>query len=489
MPLILIDRCWMPLCFAALASLLVAQGPGGPPPADVNVGGLIAELCDPAAAIREARLPYVQRQSTSGRAPFARREIDLEREGKLDCAVLAELAGPGAMVELRCSSSRGRIFVLLDGDPVPRMDLNLENVSQGLIPVLRPPLSEKIGEALVLRLPVTFNRDLKILSADEDLRLQIQHRRYRGEPSLEKFHMKNALFGLFPLQEGLARLAGALEAPADGATPKPLVAKTADATLSLAAGAREVIFEREGPFVLNRLSFEEFAPFASLAELQKIRLIAECDGKTTISVSLAELFGDAASFRTRQSPRRQRSEPLANALRRRCFAIPMPVAKSLRLRLANDGASAKENMRWFFDGAERKWEKGDRHLHAKTESRPVASWGAQTRISWQKFPRPVTVVSESLRWGHKPSSSDQILRWRGSEETEIPLGARFSLQPGSWLFGESQVDGGAFYCLREHGLTAPDLGTDEGVDLLLAGTAASTAGATLTISGTTFWYQ
>jgi hypothetical protein len=256
--------------------------------------------------------------------------------------VLADVAGPGALVRLWSATPTGTLRIYIDDDPKPALEAPMAALLRGEIAPFAPPLAHVTAHGYNLYFPFPFARRC-VVTVDDIVSLdpfterpmaklyyQIGWRRYRAR---EASHVRP--YGAAELERAaptIARVAAAL----GGAMPaRPATAGGRTAAIAAAAvePGRPSITRIAAPggggeLTELRISTAERSP----RKLRSTRLTIAFDGETTVDTPLIDFFGTGPAWNTYTSlPMTVAGEGLL------VCRFRMPFARQAVVTIARDG--------------------------------------------------------------------------------------------------------------------------------------------------------
>ncbi len=306
-----------------------AAAPAGPEatpePGELSVLSLLAEMIDLERLTRlpQARFSAGQTASTDRRSRrpqdgdswFANDDFITETQPNLVRVetrpdggkryVLADVAGPGAIVRIWSATPAGTLRIHIDDDPKPALEAPMAALLRGEVAPFAPPLAHVAARGHNLYFPFPFARRCvvtvdDIVSPDPftgrpiaKLYYQIGTRRYRAEeaPRIRPYSAAE----LARAAPTIGRVAAALrDGPPAAARARAVVipASTVDAghpsitTITAPAGG--------GELTVLRVVTHEREP----QKLHSTRLTIAFDGETTVDAPLIDFFGTGPAWNT-----------------------------------------------------------------------------------------------------------------------------------------------------------------------------------------------
>src|SRR5438105_1368018 len=146
----------------ALASLSAAAQP------EITVRSLLAEMADLERLTRAPNPAYITRQSSSydrnAKSPsenwFANGDygqyVRVEHRQGRDEYVMADLKGPGAVVRIWSANPQGTLRIYVDGNQLPELIANMEDLLSGKHLDFPPPFSHRLSGGANLYYPIPY---------------------------------------------------------------------------------------------------------------------------------------------------------------------------------------------------------------------------------------------------------------------------------------------------------------------------------------------
>jgi len=337
----------------ALAGLLLAAAG---PAQKVDFPALLESMTDldrlwapPAPGTRNIQFSSYDRASDRGigdqDAWYANRDTSNflrteTRDGKQE-HVLADAAGPGAVVRIWSADPKGMLFCYIDGAEQPTWAVDFKELTAGKHPALPEPLAGERSKGHNCHVPFGFQEHIKITSSSNRFYYHVNVLLYPQGTAVESFHP-----GLLEKHAAaLAETAGKLSDP--HATLPRGERRRWQARLDFAPapeGEPHKEFEAlsaKGPLVLRGVRLQMKPGEQRLADtLRALLLLVEVDGHAVIRVPVGDFFGSAPEFMPYQSfPMGVAEGPAAAGDLERwgyCY-FPMPARSDLRVALRAAG--------------------------------------------------------------------------------------------------------------------------------------------------------
>lgn len=225
--------------------------------------------------------------------------------------VLADVAGPGAIVRIWSAAPAGTLRIYIDGATTPALEAPMTALLRGEVPPFAPPLAHVTGRGHNLYFPFPFARRCvvttdSIVAIDpfsgrpmSKLYYQIGYRRYRPEQAARV--RPYAAAELTRAAPTIRRVAGVLrDGPpaAGGADADPRARTVAIAAASVEPG-RPSITRVAAPAGGGELTELRISTRARAPEtLRSTRLSIAFDGETTVDTPLIDFFGTGPAWST-----------------------------------------------------------------------------------------------------------------------------------------------------------------------------------------------
>jgi hypothetical protein len=295
-----------------------------PAPGEISVLSLLEEMIDldrltrlppaPFAAGQAASTDRRSRRPEDGESWFANDDFVTETEPNLVRVetqpdggkryVLADVAGPGAVVRIWSATPAGTLRIYVDDDPRPALEAPMSALLRGEVTPFAPPLAYVAARGHNLYFPFPFARRClvtvdSIVSPDPftgrpiaKLYYQIGYRRYRADQAARVRPYSAA--ELARAAPTIRRVARVLQ---DG--PAAANARAVEIAAAAVEPARPSVTKipappRGGELTELRLATRERAP----QKLRSTRLSIAFDGETTVDVPLIDFFGTGPAWNT-----------------------------------------------------------------------------------------------------------------------------------------------------------------------------------------------
>lgn len=305
----------------------------------VSFVGLLAEASDLTMLSMPPRIAFSTAQASSWDRN-ARRDGDWFANGDAGQyvriegreKVLADLAGPGAVVRIWSANPGGLWRFYFDGETSASWQVPGSRLLTGGVPGISSPWSYIAARGANLYLPIPYAKSLKITAEDlpgsetGGMYYHVGYRTYTDPVSLETFRSD-----WFQTYSNQIRTAG------DRLARPPRPAMQGAVGYRLPPGAAKPVLTANGPGRISAVEIKvegsEDAKRAGQA-LRSAVLVGTFDGQRTIEVPLGDFFGSAPGLNPYLSLPFEVHQD--GALR--CY-LPMPFARDARLSVINSGAT------------------------------------------------------------------------------------------------------------------------------------------------------
>lgn len=228
-----------------------------------------------------------------------------QRDGRREY-VMADLAGPGAVVRIWSANPVGTLRFYFDGESTPRFFAKTADLLTGKIAPFVDPFAYMSARGTNLYFPFPYQKSLKITVDDTDnnraanMYYHVGYRAYDPGTMVTTFRMSQ-LEGLEPL---LGLVKTALLSPANVVSGKP--SKTSK--VELYTGKSAEVVHLHGPCEITELTME-IGPRTPLAKdsidewrlLRSVILEGWFDGEKCVEVPLGDFFGTAPGLNDYQT--------------------------------------------------------------------------------------------------------------------------------------------------------------------------------------------
>ncbi|HEY3418089.1 MAG TPA: DUF2961 domain-containing protein [Armatimonadota bacterium] len=242
-------------------------------------------------------------------------------------AVMAEMTGPGCIVQLWSANPRGKIRFYFDGATTP-IEFDFSQLTRGLLPPFLPPIAGLGGSGCNSFVPMPYAKSCKVTAdAKHDQYFHVDYVTFPATTQVETFHL--------PLNEeemrALTEVSEAWKRAGDDPKPARPKTQTVKQEIVIPAGKSAVLAEMQGPAVVTAVKIKLTSPerFA----LRRVLLRAFWDG--AISPSIEAPLGDF--FGTGFAENQYKSLPLGLTSDGGYCYWPMPFRKTGRFEVVNEG--------------------------------------------------------------------------------------------------------------------------------------------------------
>jgi hypothetical protein len=268
-----------------------------PPPPEITIASLLAEMPDLTALERPARFHTRQasswdRLSKSGDW-FANKDFDEvlgveAREGRTEY-VLLDADGPGAVVRIWSAQPQGTLRVYLDGAAQPAIAEPMTALLAGSVAPFGPPLGALTAKGYSLYFPIPFARHCRITTdSREKLYYHVNTRQYPAGTRVRTFSRGEAE----GLRAEIAAVAAQLVAPR--LPSRGLMTRRVRLDVPAGGAARALL----GDTGAGRIRELVLRPSRSdAAVLRRTWLVLRFDGRSTVQAPLGDFFGGGPGLR------------------------------------------------------------------------------------------------------------------------------------------------------------------------------------------------
>jgi hypothetical protein len=214
-----------------------------------------------------------------------------ERAGRKEY-VMADVAGPGAVVRIWSADPKGVLRIYLDGNPEPVIEAPMRDLLGGTVSGLPRPIAGEYARGFNLYFPIPYAKHLLVTADKDDSFYHINYRTYPKNTPVQSFTPED----LARLRPAIDKVAQKLANPRNGWQPEDLGRTTLNATLS--PGAEQTLAQLSGPLAVREFVCAiqaEDVPAAARAVVLEMRF----DGQQTVACPLGDFFATApgpASF-------------------------------------------------------------------------------------------------------------------------------------------------------------------------------------------------
>jgi hypothetical protein len=297
-----------------------------PEPGEISVLSLLAEMIDlerltrlPPARFSAGQTASTDRRSRrpeDGESWFANDDFVTDTQPNLVRVetrpdggkryVLADVAGPGAIVRIWSATPAGTLRIHIDGDPNPALEAPMSALLRGEVAPFAPPLAHVVARGHNLYFPIPFARRClvtvdSIVSPEPvtglpiaKLYYQIGYRRYRADqaPRIRPYSAAE-LARATPTIRRVARvLRDGLPAAAAATSARAVEIAASTVEPGRPSVTKIAAPPRGGELTELRVATHERAP----QKLRSTRLSIAFDGKTTVDVPLIDFFGTGPAW-------------------------------------------------------------------------------------------------------------------------------------------------------------------------------------------------
>lgn len=312
--------------FALLMLATVLPRPGLAVPTPVGVDTLLRQETD------LSQLPRLRGWSSHMQSSYQRNggngdaQNFLSMDGKT--AVLADMAGPGAIVRLWSANPNGQVKIYIDDNPVPVIDAPLGKLLDGSMPPFVAPLCQPSSGGFYSYLPIPYARHCRVtVDNPQGLYYHVNFLTFPPGTPVRPFALPLTARDQAAIQAAGDAWAHPENAPALRPSPYRIFSAT------VPRGQVKTLASYKGPGVIRLLQMN--LPDADDRTLRQVVLRAYFDGHKTpdIEAPVADFFGNAfgrkafTSLLLDQQP---------NGVLEARF--PMPFGRSARWTLENGSA-------------------------------------------------------------------------------------------------------------------------------------------------------
>jgi hypothetical protein len=288
---------WSSVVLLGLACSACATGQA------VSTRTLLAQMTDLAGMAEFPDPPYTCRQFSSydqtsttpddAKTWFANGDCDQylrveDREGRKEY-VMADMAGPGAIVRIWSANPKGTLRIYLDGNEQAVLTAPMADLLVGKVLGIPAPIAHERSAGWNCYFPFPYAKHCKVTSDERGFYYHVNYRTYPVGTKVETFQEAQ----LEALAADTFQVAARLAYPRAGSLVKPDAAPKATSfgLKRMHKGETEHV-ELKGPGVITELKLKVTAPDVPLALRQTVLRIG-FDGESTVDVPLGDFFGAA----------------------------------------------------------------------------------------------------------------------------------------------------------------------------------------------------
>ncbi len=257
------------------------------------------------------------------------------RDGKTEY-VLADVAGPGAIVRIWSANPTGILYFYFDGATEPTWSAGFEDLTSGKVEPFVEPLAGVRGRGCNFHAPLPFQEHVKVTCSENDHHFQVGVRLLPPGSTVESFRPELLTRYANEIAHARERLLGS---PAGGTADETAwMAGTLTMTGDPADPSEwaEEGLEIPGPCIVREVTLDIGLPHLARDRADLLRRILFCvalDGRRTVKVPVGDFFGSAPDFAPYLSYPMS-VEPGGKGV----CAFPMPVPGTARIYLLADGS-------------------------------------------------------------------------------------------------------------------------------------------------------
>lgn len=378
----------------------------------------LAEFPDPAFVCRQfSSYDRASKTADDAKGWFANGDsgqfIRTDNVGERKEFVLADMAGPGAIVRIWSADPKGTLRIYLDDSTRPTIECPLSDWLAGLYTGVPKPIAGEYSKGWNCYFPIAYAKHCKVTSDQPGFYYHVDYREYPAGTNVQTFTLDD-------IQRNIAliyQVAGTLAGPP---TPKPADASKPE---QLMDADRPYELKFAGPSAIDGIAMALAAEDMGSA-LRGALLEIDFDGAACVRAPVGDFFSCIGR------PCAQTALPetvtAAGELYSNWF---MPFEKSATLRIVNHSGKPL-SLKARIDTREYKWTDRSMHFHAK--------W----RAEWQKPTRPMidwnylTAAGRGQFVGVAFNIANPVKHWWGEGDEKIYVdGEKFP----SW-FGTGTED-------------------------------------------------
>ena len=294
--------------------------------------------------------------------------------------VMADMAGPGALVRVWSANPAGTLRIYLDGAEEPVIEAAMSDLLGGKYPGFPRPIAGEYSKGWNLYFPIPYARSCKVTSDKGGFYYHVNYRTYPEGTSVETFQRTH----LEMLAPRIKRLAAQLDNPraateaAGQVTPFDLIVGAGDQL-------RQAFY---GPAAITQAVLRVQAADRETA-LRGLVLKVTFDGQAAIESPLGDFFGSAPGMNP------YASLPLGMTKDGELYCHWLaPFQDSAVIELVNHSGQ-EVSLSGEITVSDYRWTEASMHLHAK--------WRAE-------FDVPTRPMQD---WNYLTAKGQRRLRWRG----------------------------------------------------------------------------
>lgn len=284
--------------------------------------------------------------------------------------VMADMAGPGAIVRIWSANPRGTIRVYLDGNAAPVIETAMETLLGGKYAGLPRPIAGEYSKGWNIYFPIPYARHCKVTSDKNEFYYHVNYRTYPAGTPVKSF----AAGDIAALSSDIEKVAATLEHPRKGGIA-PKDRKNAGFEVTVSPGEEATLIELAGPQAI--CAFKATLGANDLAAAARATVLKMTfDGQSTVASPLGDFFGTAPGMIAYESLPLGVSESDQPEMWSHWF---MPFAKSARITVKNLGQQ-KVTVKGAVGSVPYTWTPRSLLFHAKWRierdipSRPITDW-------------------------------------------------------------------------------------------------------------------
>lgn len=310
--------------------------------------------------------------------------------------VMADMAGPGAIVRIWSANPKGTLRIYLDGETKPTIECDLGTWLSGLYPGVPKPIAGEYSKGWNSYFPIAYAKHCKITSDQPGFYYHVNYHEYPAGTTVQTFTPAD-VDKTIPL---IYKVAGTLASP-----PTPKAVDTAK-SISLTDAKTPYEIKLAGPKAIEGLALQVAAEDIGAA-LRGALLEIDFDGIACVRAPVGDFFSSLGR------PSALGSLPQTVTSAGEFYSTWfMPFEKSASMRIVNhSGQPLKLAAR--VDSRDYKWTDRSMHFYAK--------W----RTDWQKPTRPMvdwnylTATGRGVFVGVAFNIANPVRDWWGEGDEKI----------------------------------------------------------------------